>query len=347
MSKAVTGNTRVTLVDVAKRANVSSMSVSNFINGRFDMMAEATQERIASAVVELNYRQDTAARSLRISRTHSVGLIVVDDSPTYLSDGYTTQLVSGLGEALNSSGYTLQIEGLRAAKLSNSRLVRHRQTDGLCVLPSGGKSVRKKIISTVAETGQPFVVLLESLPGVWKDACCVMQTDRKGARELALHVLEQGARQILFMKQTHNQWQAVTERQIGIVEAVVKYAPEADIEIRECGIGDFQQTKIALDRYLESAPIPDAIMCTNDQIGIAVLKRLKALSLAVPDDVMVTGFNAFDFWLFSDPVLTTVRSPGFDLGHKAGTAMIHRLENRNFAQRRHTLETQLQLGETT
>ena len=144
MSKAVTGNTRVTLVDVAKRANVSSMSVSNFINGRFDMMAEATQERIASAVVELNYRQDTAARSLRISRTHSVGLIVVDDSPTYLSDGYTTQLVSGLGEALNSSGYTLQIEGLRAAKLSNSRLVRHRQTDGLCVLPSGGKSVRKK-----------------------------------------------------------------------------------------------------------------------------------------------------------------------------------------------------------
>ena len=347
MSKAAARNTRVTLADVAKRANVSSMSVSNFINGRFGTMAESTRERIASAVEELNYRQDTAARSLRISRTNSVGLIVIDESPIYLSDGYTTQLVSGLGEALNSSGYTLQIEGLRAADLSKSQLIRRRNTDGLCILPSGDKTVRKKIVSTVADTGQPFVVLLEPLPGMWKDACSVMQTDRKGARELALHVLEQGARQILFLKQTHNQWQAVTERQIGIVEAVVSYAPESSIEIRECGIGDFLQTKIALDRYLESAPVPDAIMCTNDQIGIAVLKRLKALSLAVPGDVMVTGFNAFDFWLFSDPVLTTIRSPGFDLGHQAGMAMVHRLENRAFDRRRHILETQLQLGETT
>ena len=84
------------------------MTVSNFVNGKFHYMGEATRRRVAEAVAALNYRPDTAGRSLRSARQLSVGMIVVDESPLYLSDGSTTQVVSGLGNVRNAEGYTLQ-----------------------------------------------------------------------------------------------------------------------------------------------------------------------------------------------------------------------------------------------
>mgnify|MGYP003981699111 CR=1 FL=1 len=237
---------RVKLSDVARRARVSAMSVSNYMNGRHGTMTEETRDRIAEAVTVLNYRPDMAARSVRTSKIQSVGLIVVDESPTYLSDGYTTQLVSGLGDALNAKGYTLQLEGLTASRLSASTLIRQRQTDGLCVLPTGSLATRKEIIRTVAGTGQPFVLLLESLPRAWPDACCVLQTDRQGARELARHVLERGARDLVVLKQSHNHWQAVAERQVGIEEAVAQFGEAASLKVTQCGSGDVAATVLGL-----------------------------------------------------------------------------------------------------
>jgi DNA-binding LacI/PurR family transcriptional regulator len=337
---------KITLADVARRAGVSAMSVSNFVNGRHGAMTETTRDRIAEAVTALNYRPHSAARSIRSARTWSIGLIVVDESPTYLSDGYTTQVVSGLGDMLNARGYTLQLEGLPAGRLSQSRLIRHRQTDGLCVLPSGDQAARRRIIATVAATGQPVVLLLETLPRSIADGCAVLQSDRKGARELAMHLLASGAQRILCLKQTYNQWQAVAERQAGITDAVEASGEGAHLDVLGCGEGTFEDVTNALSDYLVSAPMPDAIMASNDQIGIAVLKDLKSRGISVPGEVKVTGFNAFDFWKYSDPVLTTVRSPGFELGQEAGRAMIERLEAGRFNRSKAVLETTLQPGET-
>lgn len=337
---------RITLADVARRAGVSAMSVSNFVNGRHGAMTETTRDRIAEAVSALNYRPHSAARSIRSARTWSIGLIVIDESPTYLSDGYTTQVVSGLGDMLNAHGYTLQLEGLPGGRLTQSRLIRHRQTDGLCVLPSGDPAARKRIIATVAATGQPVVLLLETLPRGIPDGCAVLQSDRKGARELAMRLLATGARRILCLKQTYNQWQAVAEREAGIADAVEANGDRAQLDVLGCGEGRFEDVAKALEAYLENAPMPDAIMASNDQIGIGVLKDLKSRGVRVPDAVKVTGFNAFDFWKYSDPVLTTVRSPGFELGQEAGRAMIERLETGSFARRKAVLETTLQPGDT-
>jgi LacI family transcriptional regulator len=336
----------ITLSDVARRAGVSAMSVSNFVNGRHDTMAQATRERIAEAVDALNYRPHSAARSIRSARTWSIGLIVVDESPTYLSDGYTTQLVSGLGDALNEQGYTLQLEGLPASRLRRSRLVRQRQTDGICVLPSGQTKVRREILKTVADTGQPVVQLLEALPSWVSDGCAVMQDDRGGARELADLVLGKGARRILCMQQTHNQWQAVAERVKGIAQAVERSGADAKLDVLGCGEGRFEDVAVALEAYLVESAMPDAIMATNDQIGIALLKELRRRGIAVPEGVIVTGFNAFDFWRYSDPVLTTVRSPGFELGRSAGLSIIARLETGSFPRRKVVLTTTVQPGET-
>ena len=335
----------MTLQEVAHRAGVSPMTVSNFINNKFQFMSDATRQRVAAAVADLNYRPDTAGRSLRSARHMSVGMIVVDESPLYLSDGSTTQVVSGLGNALNAEGYTLQLEGLRARDLERSSLLRFVRTDGVCVLFAGKPALRRAMLAHVERLNQPLIVFYERFGNGAQDICCVHQDDRHGGVLLAEHVFERGARRIMIAKMVLNQWKAVEERVRGIRTVAAKR--DGQVVVVGCGGGGFDEVQAAVGEAITQGGLPDAIMAMTDQIGIAALKLLKIKGYRVPDQVMVTGFNAFEFWQYSDPVLTTVRSPGYELGQVAGRAMIGRLETGAFSKRAIKLPVELIMGETT
>jgi LacI family transcriptional regulator len=335
----------VTLQEVAVRAGVSPMTVSNFINDKFQYMSEATRRRVAEAVAELNYRPDTAGRSLRSARHLSVGMIVVDESPLYLSDGSTTQLVSGLGNALNDQGYTLQLEGLRARDLERSSMLRFVRTDGICVLFAGKPALRHAMLASVEKLNQPLIVFYERVERAGRDLCCIHLDDRKGGILLAEHVFQRGARRIMVVEMQLNRWQCVEER----VQAILSVAERSggQVEVVGCGSGAFAEVQAAVGAAIDASGLPDAIMAVTDQIGIASLKLLKARGVKVPEEVMVTGFNAFDFWQYSDPVLTTVRSPGYELGQTAGREMIQRLQSGAFSQEVIKLPVELLMGEST
>ena len=336
---------KVTLQEVAHRAGVSPMTVSNFINDKFQFMSDATRQRVAAAVADLNYRPDTAGRSLRSARHKSVGMIVVDESPLYLSDGSTTQVVSGLGNALNAEGYTLQLEGLRARDLENSSLLRLVRTDGVCLMLSGKPAQRRAMLASVERLNQPLVVFYDRFGNDVHDLCCVRQDDRQGGILLAEHLIQRGARRIMIVRMVLSQWHSVDERVRGIRSVASKRGGQ--VEIVGCGGGAFSEVQAAVGEAITKGGPPDAIMAMTDQIGIATLKMLKTKGLKVPEQVMVTGFNAFESWRFSDPVLTTVRSPGYELGQVAGREMIRRLETGAFSKRAIKLPVELVVGETT
>jgi LacI family transcriptional regulator len=151
----------------------------------------------------------------------------------------------------------------------------------------------------------------------------------------------------MVVKMTLNQWKAVDERERGIRSVAARQGMDLEVETVGCGTGSFSEVQEAVGAALERRGLPDAIMALNDQIGIATLKLLKARGVKVPEEVRVTGFNAFDFWQYSDPVLTTVRSPGYELGRIAGRELIARLETGRFAHKAIKVPVELVLGETT
>ena len=338
---------RVTLRKVADEAGVSPMTVSNFVNGKFAFMSAETRARVARAVDDLDYRPDNRARGLRTASHHSVGIIIVDESPHYLSDGSTTQIVSGLGNALNAEGYTLQIEGLRGAQLDGSSLLRHIRTDGLCVLLSGKPAARRAMLDRILRAEQPVVLLHEVARRPQDDLCCISQDDRKGATQLADLLLSGGARRILLATMSLNLWQAVAERERAVLRQVKAHGGAARLDHVACGSGGLADAMPAIEGALAQYGPPDAIMGMSDHIAIAALKVLRARGLAVPGDVRVTGFNAFEAWQYAEPTLTTVRTPGYELGQTAGTAMIERLKSGRFPQKAIKLATELLIGETT
>lgn len=334
--------TRATLREVASLARVSVMTVSNVINGKFGSMTPSTRARVERAITRLNYRPHAVARSLRADLRHAIGMIVVDRSPTYLADPWITQLVAGLSNYLSSRNYGLLLQGLAPEAFHDSILVRHLLTDGTCVLLSGPSRSRRRIIQRLRGLGQPVVLFQEVPAPRGTDICVLRQDDRRGGELLGRHLLSRGLRRFVMLS-TRWEWPALRERERG-VRAALAADGAAALDLVECEGESFEATTAGLAGYLDAHELPDAVITGNDQMGIAAVKLLRARGVRVPGRVAVTGFNAFDFRQYSDPVLTTVRSPAYELGALGGEVMLRRLAEGRFSRARIVLPIELEIG---
>ena len=104
----------------------------------------------------------------------------------------------------------------------------------------------------------------------------------------------------------------------------------ARLAVVACG-EDYDETQAALADYLHTHEMPDAILGGNDQMGIAAMRLLADHGLRVPEDVLVSGFNAFQFRSYTEPRLTSVVSSAYDMGARAGRELLHRLTTGAFA----------------
>jgi len=101
---------RSTMRDVATQAGVSLQTVSNFVNGRFDQMSDATRTRVASTMESLQYRTNVAAASLRSQRSRTLSVLVLDEQSTFLADPLTHLLIAGVNEVAREHSYGVLIE---------------------------------------------------------------------------------------------------------------------------------------------------------------------------------------------------------------------------------------------
>jgi DNA-binding LacI/PurR family transcriptional regulator len=334
------------VIDVARAAGVSPMTVSNVVNGHRRLVLEATRLKVEAAIEQLGYRPQAAGRSLRLARQFSIGMILVDESPRFLTDPFITQLVAGLSNCLSERDYSLVLQAVSARNFARSSLVRRAGTDAFCALLSGPPAARVRLAERLAAMDHPLILFQETLPPSVVDGCSIRQDDFSGAKAVAALVLARGARRLLFLLPALA-WPAIEERERGIRAAMAVHRRRVSLTILPCGEGDVGAVEVALDSHAQRNEIPDAVMGANDQIGIAAMKWLRLNDLRVPDDVLVTGYNAFEFWNYSDPVLTTVHSPAYEMGARGGEAIPERLKSGKFDRREEVLPVSLQVCGST
>jgi DNA-binding LacI/PurR family transcriptional regulator len=237
------------------------------------------------------------------------------------------------------------LQGIRSDRLCRSTLIQNVQTDGLCVLLSGSREQRARALDVLRGLHQPMVLFQETGRAHEGDVCTVRQNDRGGGRMLARLLIEDGDRN-LVMVVPEMEWPAIAERVRGVREAIRDVGDGARLAVVPTG-DDFDDMQAVIGDHLDRAGIPDAVLAGNDQIGFAVAKCLGARGLSVPADVRVTGFNAFEFWHYSDLVLTTVRSPAYVMGERGGAEILARLERGQFPDRDVVLPVELCPGNST
>ncbi len=335
-----------TIRDVAEAAGVSPMTVSNLLNERAGTMRPETRQRIEAEIRRLGYRPHSMARSLRLAKQLSIGMIIIDQDPHYLADPFTTHVVAGLSNRLSSNGYGLLLQGLSAEAFRSSPLIRGIRTDAICVLLSGADPARRAIIETLLALGQPLVAFQDTLRFPSADLCVIRQADREGGRLVGREALKLGARRIVMLvPEIH--WPAIAERVKGVRDAIRASARDVRLRVVTCGDAEFDDTQAALERELDREGRPDAIIAGNDQMGIAALKLMAARGFQVPREVAITGFNAFEFWQYTTPVLTTVRSPAYEMGGRGGEEILRRLAAGRFDHPEIVYPVALQRGGST
>ncbi len=335
-----------TITDVAKLAAVSPMSVSNYLNRRFQRMSEETQARIRRAIAELGYRPQSAARELRLRKAFSVGMIVVDPSTNFLSDPFIGRVVSGMSAELARHGYACLLQGLNNGAASDALLSNYSRTDGLCILPSGSTPTRRRLIQSLLRLGEPMVLIEEIERYDSPDVAVVRQDDRGGASMVVRHLLECGARSFAFLTPAPV-WPAMIERERGIRATLKAAGTQTSFEKITCGFGVFQDVEQALDQWMAGHKLVDALIGNNDQIGISAARMLARRGIRVPEDIMVTGFNAFELWNYGDPPLTTIVTPPYELGQRSAQLLLQRLETGSFPVREVVLPVSLRVAEST
>lgn len=294
-------STVVTMADVARSAGVSTMTVSNVINGR-PRVGAATRERVLAAINDLGYQVNLAARHLRAGRTGVVGLAVPE-----LERPYFAQLAGRLADRFEAHGLRIVMErtgASREGELDAVAFSRLRMYDGLILSVVDIDPAELTQIRTDA----PVVMIGErALPSRFDH---VMMDNVDGARQATAHLLGTGARRIVMLGgDLEGAANMPALRAEGYVLAHAEAGVPMDPELAVRCSFRLQDGYDAIRALLDRGIAFDAVFGLTDVVAMGGIRALADAGLRVPDDVQVVGFDDIDEAPYLVPALSTV-NPG-------------------------------------
>lgn len=310
----------ITIYDIAKKANVSAMTVSKVINhtGR---ISSATRERVQQVIDELGYIPNSNARSLVLQRTQMLSLLITD-----ITNPFYTTLARGAEDAAHLHGYRLLFgnsdEDYNKEKDYVDAILSTR-VDGVLFAPAGDRSLRH--LQQLQERHIPFVFLDRTVPGITSDM--IAGDSREGAIELIRYLVKLGHRQIALVNGS-SEVSTARLREEGYVEGLREAGMSVDPElVLRTGYRDFSDED-GLDRLLSQPEPPTAIFAANNMLAIGVIRLLRKRGLHVPEDISVVCFDDLDLASAFDPFLTVAAQPAYDFGYQGVQMLIDRIEGK-------------------
>ncbi len=326
---------RLTIEHIAALAGVSRSTVSRVVNDD-PRVSEGARVRVRRVIEERGYTPRAAARSLAGRRTDVICLLNVRGAASLFSGEFTAPLVSGISEACNDLGYFLLVSMVKAEQAAAlcRRLVRGRQCDGLIMLAS---DVDNTLLARLVEDAVPLVLIGRHPRFPWLSSVNVENAE--GARLAVAHLVALGLRRVATITGRPGDSPGAERRdgyEAALRAAGLPVAPELVAE------GDLAAPSgdAAMRRLLALPDRPTAVFAADDAMAAGALRAIRAAGLSVPGDVALVGFDDAPIATLTDPPLTTVRQPVYELGAAAARLLIDQLEGRAAAaiQRRLPVE---------
>jgi DNA-binding LacI/PurR family transcriptional regulator len=308
-----------TLDEVALRAGVSVGTVSRVINNRQHVSKKARQA-VESAVAELGYVPNMAARSLASQRRGAVVLAISSDDPALFANLFFAEVITGVNAVIEETDLELLLV-LAASERGRARLARvlqSRAADGVMLLALRENDPLAKVAEAggvpVVHGGRP----LDRAPCWYVDA-----DNRGGARQAVEYLISTGRRAIATVTGPLDMHAGVS-RYLGFREAVAL----AGLKDHRVAHADFSEAggAAATARLLDEHPDLDAVFVASDAMAAGALRVLRERGHAVPEDVAVVGFNDVLTAQHTQPALTTIHQPIVALGREMTRMLVRVLD---------------------
>lgn len=323
-----------TIRDVARRAGVSTATVSHVLNHSKPVRRD-TAARVERAIRELGYQANTSAKSLASGRSAIVGLVVSD-----IENPFFPEVTRAFQETAHLRGQETIVMSTHYDPVRTLDCIRRLaalQVAGVAVLTS---EMHQAAMDYLARKGIRAVYLDVGKEGPHTANIAVDYAS--GIQQAVQHLRQMGHRRIAFISGPPELASLRIRRDAFLSAAaacsVQPSVIESDLTIR----GGYWACGRALSRFH-----PTAVMAANDLMAIGALHAAYDHHLRVPEDLSVAGFDNILFSEYTQPTLTTVAIPRRDLGEMAFQALWDLLSGERMEGRNYCLATRLVVREST
>lgn len=316
-------NNKVTISDIAERANVSASTVSRVLRNSAGV-ANNKRDAVLRAVSELNYQPNIFAQSLASGQSMTVGVLTQNfGSPFY--DGILQGILLGMEE---TDYWPLFADGRWQPAIEQQalELLLARRVDGLILV--GGQIEEDRLHKVAVNT--PLVVVAREIPTMIDQ--CLYMDNFQAAYRATHYLLDMGHRDIAHIT-------APTVYQ-DIIDDVHKRYLAYQQALRDAGIepdprlvveGNLLQQSgvLAVEMLLARGRPFSAIFAANDQMAFGARLALYRRGIRVPEDVSLVGFDNEPSAAYTVPPLTTVRQPAVEMGREAAQAVLSLIDGKS------------------
>ncbi len=311
---------RVTLKDLAEETGFSITTVSRALAGYSDV-SEKTRQLIMETARQLGYQPNLLARQLKSRRTETLGIILPSYGP-YLSDPFFTEFLAGVGSEAGNLSYDLLLGTHTTAAdelAAYRRMVGGGRVDGMIVLRTRRRDPR---IQYLHDIGMPVVAFGRSdmdFPFSYVDV-----DGEIGLRLLTQHFIDLGHRCIAFIS-TSPELMFTEHRLLGYRRTLEANGLAFDPTLVEIGNMTEESGLECGLRLLEHTPRPTAIIASNDMMAVGVMMAARQRGLRIGPDLAVGGYDDTQLARHTDPPLTSISQPSFEVGQQICSLLIEQI----------------------
>jgi DNA-binding LacI/PurR family transcriptional regulator len=317
--------------DVAKLANVSIATVSRYIN-KVGFISPEVKKRIQDSIDQLEYKPNLLARSLKLKKSHIIGLIFPDiDNPFFI------ELIKNVENVAHSLGYNVILcntqNDLEEEKIYIEMLT-GKMVDGYIIIPS------------ISDSPEVYDVL-KGEKVVFVDRTCgldnepsILLDNHFGVSSAVDYLVSLGHRRIGSVHVPTNVTTGL-ERYNSFLEVCSYHGIDVEEDIIKKADFSIESSYCKTMELLDLDKPPTAIMTMSGLTTIGALKAIREKKLNIPNDISIIGFDEFEYIPLFDPPITTVVQPVSEFGNEAMKILLRLLEKKSVKKKKIFLKPEL------
>lgn len=296
------GRGRLKMADIARMAGVSISTVSRALAGN-PLIPKTLRDQIVEIAQTHGYVVNQSARSLRLRKTDTIGVIIplAHEAGQLISDPFFLEMVGRLADEITRRNYSVLLNKVIVTEAGwLERIIQSHRADGLLLI---GQSTQHEALNAVSNAYRPMVVWGAQLAG--QRYCAVGSDNVEGGRLAVAHLAAGGRNRIAFFGMTDapEAVQRFEGYRKGLAEAGIAFDPDLVIPTPYT----LEEAQAAVADFLATGVVFDAVFAFSDVIALAAISALTEAGRRVPGDVAVVGFDDIVLARHSSPPLTTVR----------------------------------------
>ena len=290
---------------------------------RSPSITKETADRVWEKIRALNYTPNVLARSLRLARSRTVGLMVTNvDNPFY------SKIILGAEEVLRSEGYGIFLcNNLWDSRIEADyvRMLLENRAAGIIITPAEGETDHLK---AVVDSGTPVVFIDRKVEGI--DTDYVINDIVLAGRIATEHLIRLGHRRIGHISGAKEYEHIIAFQDIiaGYRQAHEESELAVDADLIKFGGLDIESGQKVMRAFLEMNEPPTAVFCVNDLAALGAMAAIYEAGLKVPEDVAIVGIDDIEVSALPYIGLTTVSQPEYEIGRIAAQIILERISGR-------------------